>query len=77
MSSSEFVEEVASPGSGSEKGVDLEGDDWPRIETEGPCMLGEVCQEILGVEEAHHCYSSCDVHGIDVVPVNEGIEVRG
>ena len=58
-----------------EETVDLEGDDGPRVKSKGPRVLRKVGQQILRVEETDHGDASCDVDGIDVVPVDERTEM--
>ena len=69
------MKERSGPGSGSQEAVDLESNDRSRIESQGPGMLGEIGQQIVRIEEAHHGHPSGYIHRIDIVAVDERTDV--
>ena len=74
LGAGEPVEELAGAGPRAQERVDLEGDDGPRVEPQRARVLGEVGQEVLRVEEAHHGDARGHVDAVHVVAVDEGVE---
>lgn len=74
LGAGEPVEEEAGSRPRAQERVDLEGDHGPGVEPQRARVLGEVGQQVAGVEEAHHGHASGHVHGVHVVAVDEGVE---
>lgn len=62
LRASKQTEEGRGSGPRPQEGVDLEGHHRPGVQPQGPGVLREVGQHVLGVEEAHHGHSGRYVH---------------
>lgn len=76
LRSGEFIQEMTGARPGPKERVDLKGHHRPRVQPQSPGVLGEVGEQVLGVEETHHGDPGGDVHRVHVVAVDERIERR-
>ena len=67
LSSSEHVEERSGLGPGPEERVYLEGHHGAGVESQGPSVLREVGQQVLGVVEANHGNPRSHINRINIV----------